>query len=72
MKVDSAFQWEWSGFLPFVGFCKKYAPFSINIRKAKQGKKTVEKMRLQGIFREKTVKPEELKRHICINMLYNL
>ena len=30
MKVDSAFQCEWSGFLPFAGFCQKYAPFSIN------------------------------------------
>ena len=65
MKVDSAFQWEWIGFLPFAGFCKKYAPFSIKIRKAKQGKKPVEKSHLRDIFRKREVKPEDRKRHIC-------
>ena len=53
MKVDSAFQYEWSGFWTFPGFCKKYAPFSINIRNGKQGKKPEA---FAGTFQEKSSK----------------
>ena len=53
---------EW--FLAICGYLQKYAPFSMKIRKAKQGKKLEEKMHFQGIFRERAVKPEELKKFV--------
>ena len=43
---------EW--FVAICGFLQKYTPFSINIRKEKQGKKPVEKNVFAGGFQEKS------------------